>query len=259
MANYEYDDNRIKRFIERVYLIKKYIREKEKREEREIKAKQELKFIPAKDLVKISLFSRNPFEKENIFKFNLTKHKMKMDMLNRNLERNRVEYAVRQAALHYTNPKSRLNLSDRDVINDLKRKILKNKQIKESLGNQVCHNRSTDNNNYLHYNSLNKHSAMSERHNCFMKIIKKQNANRYNNTSRIDRSFSLINIGNKKPVKVRNEKSKSRPKSVIRERESENKHEVKIINKPIYTTDINKFILKYDRLKKQMSKEKLSK
>lgn len=264
MDNYEFDNNRIKRFKDRVHSIIKQLKDKEKREE---SAKSKLEFIPEKDLVKISLFSRNPFEKMNIFKFNLSKQKMKMEMINRNLEKNKVEYALKQVALHSINPKSRINLNDQDVICDLKKKIMKNKKIKESISRKRLQSRSTDHNNnqsfnnQSHYNKFQPKHSKSERKIYPIKIMKNKNNSVCYNNRHIDQSFSMINNTNKLSktrYSTMHSKIKTKPQSAII-KDLKRQHEVKIINKPIYTTNINKFVQKYLRFKKQIAKDKISK
>lgn len=119
---------------QRIQLIKQKIKAREREKKKELErlaiasmpTLSELKVIPKNEITYNSMFARNPFDKKNMISFNFSKHKMNIEISNRNMQRNRIEYVVKQVSLHYIKAKSRLHLNDGDLLQELQQKIARN-------------------------------------------------------------------------------------------------------------------------------------
>ena len=157
---------RINKLFKNVKKLKKQIREKEKNEKKK-KQENNIKFFHFNNLNKDELlgskFNRNPFEDSKQNKFDFKKHKMKMNLINRNNEKSRITNALNNVVLHFVKIKSKLNLKSDELL-DLKNKIL-NKKKRNFSSN------FTKNNNINKIKVINK-SALPRNVNNFENEIK---------------------------------------------------------------------------------------
>ena len=78
-------------------------------------------------------------KKNMLNKFDFKKHKMQIENANRNMEKNRVNNALKAVTLHFVDVKSKLHLKDDDDLNILKEKI-KRKQKKMHTKRNITNN-----------------------------------------------------------------------------------------------------------------------
>jgi hypothetical protein len=127
------DFGRIKtiQFFEKVKKFKADMKLKNKMKELEMKKNQkdnEINWnLRSKDELYQSKFKRNPFDlKENSAnQFNFKKHHQQIEFADRNMTKNRLNFALSQIALHFVKVKSKLNLK-KDIFNEIKNAISNN-------------------------------------------------------------------------------------------------------------------------------------
>lgn len=226
------DTARSIKLYQRVDELKRKIRHKEK--EKLIERKKEQGNPFTFHYLKTNAFSvqfqRNPFEKERnqLNAFNFQKYKDAIDNANRNMEQNRLDYVLRKLAMHCVQAKSRLNLKTEDDIADIKERISKKRKTHIQKANSQLSPSNSRGNNVV---------SMRKRYS----IIPPKHGKNY---------YMLQSLENYYPTETTRAKTAS---SQIR---LNKKSKLKVINNPIYTTNINELFNEYDRLKLQLKKEK---
>ena len=84
--------------------LKKQIREKERNQRKNLEKINVINFnfnaVNKEEMLGYK-FNRNPFEDSKMFKFDFKKHKMKMNLINRNNEKSRITNALNNVVLHF--------------------------------------------------------------------------------------------------------------------------------------------------------------
>lgn len=243
--------------IERFQEIRRKRLQKERKEREEQKKRNDAsQWHPSvsKDEVLGYQFRRNPFEeKKNMLnKFDFKKHKMQIENANRNMEKNRVNNALKAVTLHFVDVKSKLHLKDDDDLNILKEKI-KRKQKK-------IHTKRNITNNYNDYrpktskinieknntfNQLKIQNYTKDAINKKKKIYPQKNNKTYNTVLSLTNSYNNIsNTENSYNILKKRRPISTSPNNSVQ-------------NKPIYTTDIKVFYDDYNRIKDKMVYENI--
>jgi len=190
-------------------------------------------------------FRRNPFQGKNILnKFDFKKHKMEIEIANRNIEKNNMNNTLKAVTLHYSNIKSKLNINEEDELTILKEKIEKEKEknIKKNQQKQkpiskmkLVKNRNFDTEfkirNYTEESSKRKrYSIIPPKHGKNYYMLKTL-TNSYNTSYNTDKSNNIM--------------KKRRPKT--------SNPETSVKDEPIYTANIKVFVDDYNKMKKKLS------
>lgn len=278
MKHLDYNSIRFNLSKQRILLIKQKIKARDKKKKKEyeklsiasVPTISELKVIPKNEITYNSMFSRNPFDKKNIDTFNFTKHKLNIELSNRNMQKNRIEYVVRQVALHHIKPSSRLHLNDSDLVKELQKKIGKNaKKIKTKHTKHIVNQLSSITNSILpNYIKIENNMYIEDK-----KILNTHlNTDLNTNISHLqNRETQIETKSNKRsqssfPFRVHtmtNETvSPSTKLKLARTRRNSIffQPEIKsvVVHKPIYTKHIDEFVKEYQKLKTQLDKENKS-
>jgi hypothetical protein len=231
----------MKRFEE----IRRKRREKEK-EEKELQKKKnnnsQWHNLRSKDEVLGYQFRRNPFDEQKKNKFDIKKHQKAIELLNRNMEKNKMNNALKEVTLHFTNIKSKLNINNgEDEFTLIKKKI------KESQKKNISNKKNKKGKLYLNKNFNTefqiKNYTIDTRRQRHYSVIPPKHGKNYYMLKRLSNSYRKFNTDYSNNIM-----KKRRPLSL--------NHKLNIRNEPIYTGDIRDFVDEYNRIKKSINSER---
>ena len=231
----------MKRFEE----IKRKRRQKEK-EEREIQKKKndnsQWHNLRSREEVLGYQFRRNPFEEKKKNKFDIKKHKKAIDLLNRNMEKNNMNNALKEVTLHFTNIKSKLNINDgEDEFALIKQKI------KESQQKNISNKKNKKGKLYLNKN-FNKEFkirsySIDVKKERYYSVIPPKHGKNYYMLRTLSNSYKQYNTENSNNIMKKRRPLSLNPNLLIR-------------NEPIYTGNIQNFYDEYNRVKRNINTER---
>ena len=231
----------MKRFEE----IRRKRRQKEKEEYELQKKKNDNSHwhnLRSKDEVLGYQFRRNPFEEKKKNKFDIKKHKRAIELINRNMEKNKMNNALKEVTLHFTNIKSKLNIDDgEDEFAIIKKKI------KESQKKNISNKKNQKGKLYLNKNfntefKLKNYTIDIKKIRRYSVIPPKHGKNYYM-LKRVSNSYRQFNTDNSNNIMKKRRPLSLNPNLLVR-------------NDPIYTVNIQKFFDEFNRVKKNINNEK---
>ena len=251
--------------------LKKQIREKEKNQRKELEKMNIINFnfnaVNKEEMLGYK-FNRNPFEESKLYKFDFKKHKMKMNFINRNNEKSRINNALSNVVLHFVKIKSKLNLKSDELL-ELKNKILNKK--KRNFSSNLNRNNNINTTNERKKSALPKNTNDFKNENENKNIYLKTKSN-YSLTNFFDSNIKSRNI-KKNLFSLKTKSEFFLPKHgktyyYIKEHYKSNgscenrKHQkikntkLFIRNNPIYNSNLKSIINDYDKMKIKLKKEK---